>query len=140
MRSFVFFVLLLAAGSTSAQSVYKCVGKGGATSFQSHPCDSSSEAAKVWDATPERLSNAEQWRRYNARQKASNDAAYLRGLAHGSAGPGPSAGVDQVINVPKQANRCAAARRDRDSFYARTPKRTSKDMERWNKLVYDACK
>ena len=138
MRVANFLVLFLLAGSASAQSVYKCVGKGGETSFQSHPCDSGAEAAKVWDATPGRPSNAEQWQRYNARKKAANDAAYLRRLAHGA--PSGGAGTDQVTHVPKQTSRCANARQQRDTFYANNPRRTSKDMERWNRHVYDSWK
>lgn len=136
MRLMVLVVFLIASWSTSAQSVYKCVGKGGATSFQSDPCEGNSRVSKVWDASPENPSNAEQWRRYNARQKSLRDAAYLRSLAHGV----PSSGSASAVGIPTHSNGCSNARRSRDVYYANHPKRKSKDMERWNKHVYDACK
>ena len=39
--------LTVASFGVSAQSVYKCVGKGGVDSFQSEPCSSSDEVKKV---------------------------------------------------------------------------------------------
>lgn len=136
MRWILLFVLALASVGASAQSVYKCIGKGGAVSFQSEPCADAGQVEKTWDATPERLSNAEQWQRYNAQQKAANDAAYLRRLAGGR----PAQSGASVVVVPRQSNLCSNARKSRDNFYANHPRRTSKDMERWNKHVYDACK
>lgn len=118
------------------KSVYKCVGKGGVASFQSEPCTDPTHVKKVWNAEPERLTNAQQWQRYNTQQKAANDAAYLRSLAHGDVAS-TGAGAYR-INI--RNSQCQRARRDRDTFYANTPKRKSKDMERWNKYVYDACK
>ncbi len=120
----------------TAQSVYKCVGKGGVTSFQSEPCAATAKLMKVWAAEPESVTNHEQWRRHNARKKAASDADYLRRLAHGVArGDAPRGNV-----VTIRDEHCASARSQRDVYYANNPRRTSKDMERWNKFVYDACK
>ena len=136
MRIVVIFLILLSSWSASAQSVYKCVDKGGIPSFQSDPCGDHAQISKVWDATPERLNEAERRRRYDANQKAATDAAYLRRLAAGT--PRHSGGT--AVSIPRETNHCSDARQRRDQFYANTPRRTSKDMERWSKFVYDACK
>ncbi|MGV8939963.1 MAG: DUF4124 domain-containing protein [Lysobacter sp.] len=129
-------LLTLSSFGAAAQSVYKCVGKGGVTSFQSNPCDGAAQVKKVWAAEPESVSNDEQSRRYNAQRKAASDAAYLRRLAHGATPRvGPSGNVVSIRD-----EQCVSARRRRDVYYANNPKRKSKDMERWNKFVYDACK
>lgn len=129
-------LLTMCSFGASAQAVYKCVVKGGVTSFQSEPCAGTAQLKKVWSAPPELLSNEEQWRRHNAQRKAANDAEYLRRLAHGGS-QGASA---RTTTVTIRDENCAAARRRRDVFYANNPKRKSKDMERWTKHVYDACK
>ncbi len=131
-------VLLLTVYSSgaSAQSVYKCVAKGGVTSFQSDPCAVDAQLKKVWAAEPESLSNEERGRRHKAQRKAASDAAYLRGLARGET---QGAGARTTVANIRDEN-CAAARRQRDIFYANNPKRKSKDMERWTRFVYDACK
>lgn len=134
MRRQWLLVLALASSGASAQSVYKCVASNGVASFQSEPCSDPAQVRKVWDATPPHLSNAEQWQIHNARKKAASDAAYLRRLAHGN-GTGSGSTMAGIGN-----DRCGAAKRDRDRFYANNPRRRSKDMERWNKYVYDACK
>jgi hypothetical protein len=132
----LFLFLALASFGASAQSVYKCVGKGGVSSFQSEPCSGSEEVKKVWDATPQRLSNEEQWRLYHAKQKAANDAAYLRRLANG----GGSGAVGTSVQPRTATGSCERAKRDRDSYYANNPKRSYSVIEQWSAVVRNACK
>lgn len=69
MKLWIASALLLVAFQTHAQVVHKCIGKGGAISYQSEPC-TSGQAAKTWVATPEAPpTNAELWRRYYAKKK-----------------------------------------------------------------------
>lgn len=133
MRIFL-FALLLATPVAQAQSLYKCVGSDGVPSFQSQPCGPGQQLRAVHDATPERLSNEEQWRRYNARQKAASDAAYLRRLADRHKGSGSAAAV------PVTSNGCTAARARRTQAYADYPRMSVATRSEWERIVYDACK
>lgn len=139
MKCALFAVLVLMSATTSAQSVHKCVATDGSISYQSEPCDGAATVKKTWDAVPEQLGNAEQSQRRNAQQKAAEDAEYLRRLAHGNSGVARRSAASMDA-IPKQSSDCKRARKQRDAFYAQSPKRTSKDMERWNKHVYDTCK
>jgi hypothetical protein len=128
-----FFCLALASFGASAQSVYKCVDKGGVTSFQSEPCSDAAQVKKTWDATPEPLNSAEQQRIHSARKKSASDAAYLARLARGNA---PRMGA-VVRAVP---NRCEAMKRQRDNAYEKNPKRNMAFMRYWGDKVHEACK
>lgn len=132
MRIFV-FCLALASFSASAQSVYKCVGKGGVTSFQSEPCSEPSQVEKTWDATPEPLDSAEQRRIHNAGKKSASDAAYLARLARRNASP-----MGTVVKV--KPNRCEAVKRQRDNAYGKNPKRNMAFMRHWGDKVHGACR
>lgn len=135
MKRRIAAVLVLAAFQAHAQVVHKCVGKGGAVSYQSEPC-TNGQAAKTWAATPEAPpTNAELWRRYYAKKRGEADSRYLRHLA-GRTGSAGSAGA----SIPKTANadRCASMRSARD---ANVDNNTGFDGRRaWNDAVAEACK
>jgi hypothetical protein len=129
----LFLCLALASFGASAQSVYKCVGKGAETSFQSEPCSDPAQVKKTWDATPEPLSSAEQRRIHNARKKSASDAAYLARLARRNASP-----MGTVVKA--EPNRCEAVKRQRDNAYEKNPKRNMAFMRYWGDKVHEACK
>jgi hypothetical protein len=53
MRAAIGVLLLMFASTASAQVVYKCVGKGGAVSFQSAPCPVSARTERTISAVPD---------------------------------------------------------------------------------------
>jgi hypothetical protein len=53
MRAAIGVLLSVCASTASAQVVYKCVGKGGAASFQSAPCPVSARTERTISAIPD---------------------------------------------------------------------------------------
>lgn len=132
-------VLLIAAhGLAHAQTVNKCVGKGGAATYQSEPCPSTQKAVKSWDATPEPPpSNDELWRRYRQRRKAEADSRYLSRLA----GTDGSRSTGATVYTTNQVSACEAARQRRESVLRSANNDVSYDVRRHlNDAVFDACK
>ena len=128
--------LLLVVPAVNAQQVYKCVGKGGALSYQSEPC-AGGKASKTWAATPEpEPTNDELWRRHYAKKRAAAESRYLSNLAGRSrSGSGQAA---TITSSSGNRNACedAKARRDR----AVTNDTGIDGRRAWNDHVYDACK
>ncbi|SFK93177.1 DUF4124 domain-containing protein [Lysobacter sp. cf310] len=139
MRIGLALLLFAVIGLASAEAVYKCVGKGGAVNYQSHPCPATHQVAKSWDATPEPPpSDAELWRRYHQRKKADADSRYFSQLA-GTARRGGSASV-VYKNTPHQRSACEVARETRESFLLNSNTDVSHDVRRrLNDAVFDAC-
>ncbi|TDK23366.1 hypothetical protein E2F46_10610 [Luteimonas aestuarii] len=118
-----------------AQQVYKCAGKDGASSSQSHPCEGS--ASKTWDASERYVWPADQaridrqrngdimaWQQRSRRTQPPIDA--------GPAGPAESR---------QRRARCDGARRERDAYFERRGlRRTHDELRRWDDHVQDRCK
>ncbi|QWP75386.1 DUF4124 domain-containing protein [Lysobacter sp. K5869] len=140
MKFAIAAALLSLACSAQAQMVYKCVGKGGALSYQSDPCESG-VAAKAWAATPEPPPSAAQLRaREYARQRAQVESQEL--AARAGRWPGHSHGEAQGAAIPIGGNACAKARAERDEWLKSPQGRDAGiDGRRvWHEYVWNACK
>lgn len=123
-------VLLVLAGSASAQQVYKCVN-GKQVSYQSAPCPG--QAQKAWDATPQAVdpyveARIEAMRQQQAQRTVISSSSGGRSTAHS---------VSQAAN----RSRCEQARADRARAYEVAGTRRSFAMSsRWDGIVQNACK
>ena len=138
MRIGLACLLLAFAGAVQGQSVHKCVGKGGAVSYQSQPCAATQKALKSWDATPAPPPGTDElWRHHYRLKQGEADSRYLSRLAGtdrpragGAYGPSPT---------PIDA--CAAAKARRESVLRQNNDDVGYDARRaLNDMVYDACK
>lgn len=121
-------------GGVAAQQVHKCVD-GDNTVYQSEPC-ATGQAAKTWDAPPDRANPERQ-----ARLAAIQDelAARKRAKAIQKAVPRGSQGA--AISLYRDPARCEAARvRRAAAFEAAGMRRTYELTRRMDDLVFDACK
>ncbi|MEI2455323.1 MULTISPECIES: DUF4124 domain-containing protein [Lysobacter] len=136
MKTWICYAVLLLSPAASAQMVYKCIGKGGAVSYQSDPC-AGTKTAKSWTATPEAPpTNEELWRRHRAQKKADADSRYLSRIA-GRSRSGAAAGA-AVTTGSFGTSQCENMKRMRD---ANVTNDTGYDGRRaWADQVYDACK
>ena len=128
--------MLLLPSIAGAQMVYKCVGQGGAISYQSESC-AGGKTAKSWPATPEAPpTNEELWRQHRAKKKAEADSRYLSRLAGRSrSGAATEAAVTSGSSGSSQ---CEHMKRMRD---ANVDNNTGYDGRRnWADQVYNACK
>lgn len=135
-------MLLIAAVPVHAQVLYKCVGKGGSTSYQSEPCAPSAKVAKLYDATPEPYSPEHEAR---LRQQRANQNRAARELSR-------MAGTDQTTQStvyqsrtesPRDSQRrnCADAKFYREETLKRVGlSRTYELLQQLDRAVYDACK
>ena len=124
-------VLLVLAGSASAQQVYKCVN-GKQVSYQSAPCPG--QAQKAWDATPETVDPY-----VEARIEAMRQQQQARRAVSSSS----SGGRSTMHSVSQTANRsrCEQARAGWARAYEAAGTRRSFAMSsRWDGIVQDACK
>jgi hypothetical protein len=143
MKLIFLAAILAVAMPASAQQVYKCV-KGKDVSYQSQPC-ADSAPVKAWDATPEPPpTNAELWRRYNAKKQGEQESAYLRRIAgRENLASGGSRPVGSAIPVrdAKNNNACEAARHQRQSVLDAIGLRRTHDLLRsLDDAVNKACK
>ncbi|WP_425606221.1 DUF4124 domain-containing protein [Lysobacter yananisis] len=143
MKPGIALLLLLCSLQASGQAVYKCVGKGGAVSYQSELCDNG-RPAKAWAATPEPEPTAAQLRaRQWAQQRAqaeSRELAARAGRAPGAFRPGR--GSAQGAAIPIGGSACAKARADRDAW-TRGPDSLQAGIDTrrgWDDYVWNACK
>lgn len=138
----VMVALVLAGTSAQAQMVYKCVGKGGALSYQSEPC-ASGLPAKSWVAIPEPEPTEAQLRaRRYAQQRAESDSQELAARAGRWPGSRNGGGVPQGASIPIGGSACADARAERD-LWLKSPlgRDASIDARRvWHERVWNACR
>jgi len=128
-------------GVERAGVLRKCVAAGGAISYQTAPCSGSQKETKALAFRPDDApSDAQQWQRQRAAEKAQRDSQYLQQQARRArTGTGPST----VIRPDSCGiDRCADAKRQRDAYLETEHGRhTGYDGRRaWNDRVYDACK
>ncbi|KRA20763.1 MULTISPECIES: DUF4124 domain-containing protein [unclassified Lysobacter] len=129
-------LLLLLPTVADAASLYKCVARSGAVSYQSEPC--AAATARVWEATPQPPPDtAELARRQQAEQRGQADSRYLSRLA-GTDRPGGARayairlgdGRDCDVARERRERKLAAVGMERD--YAL--------VSALNDAVFEACK
>ena len=140
MRHAAAVLALLACGHASAQSVYKCIDRAGATSYQSAPCDVGARTAGAWDAAPEPPPSAEQLRaRAAQRDRDRAESEYLSRRA-GTDGAGARRASAASVRTPRN-NACENAKAHRERTLAAVGlKRTFELLRKLDDAVYEACK
>ena len=140
MKLVVAVALLLAVSTAQAQRVYKCVGKGGALSYQSDPCETG-VASKTWFAMPEPAPSDAQLRARRAAQlRAQAESQEL--AARAGRGPGYSGNGPQGASIPLGGAACADARAKRDAWL-KSPEGRDAGIDgrrAWHDSVWNACK
>ena len=135
-------VLVLLCGTARAETLYKCVGKGGAISYQSHACDPGQRIANTRTYVPETPPSAGDLvaqRRKLQRDRA--ESAYLSNLAGTSRVSARSSATGTSIPVRRQNAGCEAAKRQRDAaLEAAGLGRTYDLLTRLDAVVREACK
>ncbi len=143
VRHGVVLALLLASSGASAQVVFKCVGKGGAVSYQSAPCPSDASVPKLWEAQPEPPPSYDQLRaRELKRQQDRAESAYLSRLAGTDRVATSSASGHLIDQRDRSSNaQCEAAKRHREEALERAGlNRTYEFLSRLDEMVREACK
>lgn len=120
--------LLLAAGNTAAQAVYKCVEKGKPVSFQTTPCPATAKIAAIREYTPDRELTPQEKRRREA-QWATRKQMQAQAAA--------SMPIQQASTV----DHCAMVKADRDRWErAVGMNRSYETLRAWNERVAHACR
>lgn len=121
----LFSALAIASASANAETMYRCVGKGGAVAYQDYPCDKAAKQTGVAEFTPERVPAYRPPVR-NIPQQAGSAAS-------------PSAAV--LHHVPVYSDQCREVKAQRDAWEQRVGlRRTFDDLRRWQDKVNEACK
>lgn len=123
-----------------AETLYKCVGKGGAVSYQSHPCDATQRVAKTHDYVPERAPTPEERRAaYQREQRGNVESDYLSRLAGTSRGLNSQATGTRVPMV-RNVGVCEAAKAERArQLEILGLRRTYEILQRLDEMVRKAC-
>ena len=132
------FAALLCVSPATAQTLQKCVDKGGAVAFRSGPCEAGERLVALREASSDARA-PEEWRALRERQKRDREGSrYLSGLAGTDGGQrGHSSSGSRSAAVI----RCENAKRARDDAIRRAKGRaTGAAHSFWNRHVYDACK
>jgi hypothetical protein len=134
----VVLALALVAVPVCAQTLQKCVGKGGAVAFRSGECLPNERLAGLRDGSSDRRL-PEEWQALQQRQaKERAGSQYLSHLAGTDAGRYSYS--ESSTRNPKAA-RCEAAKSQRDRAIRQLAGRATLDTHSyWNRVVYDACK
>lgn len=123
----VIALLLLLAGPAPAETLYRCVARDGAVSYQSQPCMASARLDRVVEYRPEPVANAE---RSPARPPSARRASR----------PGPRTATAGHTPRTTAADRCRAAQAKRDAALERLGlKRTYAQLSRLDASVRAAC-
>ncbi len=135
-------LVVLSPLAVSAQHVYKCVDRNGAT-YQSEPCAERKQQIRQWQAIPEPPPSPAQVARQRAAQaQGIRESAYLRSLARrASTGARRPTPMGVSISAARNGDRCAMAKKRRDEAEARQGlDRTFESMRRHVELVSEACR
>ena len=120
-------LLLLLAGPAPAETLYRCIARDGAVSYQALPCSASARLDRVVEYRLEPVANV-------ARSPA-RPALTRRGSR-----PGPRTATAGHISRTTAADRCRAARARRDAALERLGlKRTYVQLSRLDAGVRAAC-
>ena len=120
-------LLLLLATPALAETLYRCVARDGAISYQSQPCMASARLDRVVEYRPEPVANVE---RSPAGPPSTRRASR----------PGPRAATAGHAPRATPADRCRAARTKRDAALERLGlKRTYAQLSRLDASVRAAC-
>lgn len=140
MRTIAAVLALLACGHAGAQSLYKCIDRQGATSYQSAPCDAAARTVWQREAPPEPPPDAEQLRARAAQRDRDRDRAESDHLSRRAGTSGPSRARSTATRSPARDG-CAAAKARRERTLAAAGlKRTFDLLRRLDDAVYEACK
>ena len=134
MRRNVVAVALVLAMPASAETVYRCVEKGKAVSFQTEPCKGAARTTTMTGFVPEREAPAEvrarrvqqemDWRNAEARIAAASTLHIVEA---------PRANVDGLS--------CFAAKEQRDAWERAHPlERNVDSLRRWQEFVAQHCR
>ncbi|BDU16768.1 DUF4124 domain-containing protein [Lysobacter auxotrophicus] len=123
------WLLALTCTHAPAQSVHKCVTKGGVVSYQSMPCAQDAREAAQWDAPPDPPPRAERQRTANVEhERATQPRAVRTGSSH-------------VVRNTTRPSACEAAKADRERTLERVGlKRTFDLLSRLDEQVRNACR
>jgi hypothetical protein len=117
-------------------TVYKCVGKGGAVSFQSFPCAADEAMRGAYAARPETRRDME------IAQEKQRDAARQAQVMSRMAGTDrPASTVAWSSNFDEERARCEAAKAHREQTLRQVGlARTYELLQRLDEIVREACK
>lgn len=136
MARWLVVVLALAVAPAAAQTVQKCIGKGGAVTLTSSACPAGQELAASYDAPPERLTAQQLQRQAELRQLEREQAARRAAQRNTVYYSPPQRSVQN-----SRHQRCDDAKRWRDAQAERVGLRRTHDMLRaWDDYVYQQCK
>ncbi|MUV14380.1 hypothetical protein [Noviluteimonas gilva] len=117
-------------------TVYKCVGKGGAVSFQSFPCAADESTRAAYDAQPDTQRDIEI-------AQAKRDVAVRRAkvMSRIAGTDRPTYTVASSSNFDADRARCEAAKAHREDTLRRVGLRRTYDLlQRLDEMVREACK
>ena len=135
-------MLVLLCGTARAETLYKCVGKGGAVSFQSDPCEPGQRVAQARSYVPERPpTNEELWAKHRKAQRDRAESAYLSRLAGTSRVGGPSRSTGASIPSQPPNAACEVAKAQREvQLKAAGLSRTYDFLSQLDAMVREACR
>lgn len=129
MQGMVVALVLAFAGAAGAQTVQKCVARGGHARYQSAPCARGERTAEVWDATPEPVPVPVAARTARA------------GRTRASRGAARSPRSESVRTAVQTTDACADARAYRDLAERRAGlARNYELLSTLQRRVFDACR
>ena len=122
-------VLALACTHASAQSVHKCVAKGGTVSYQSAPCEKGTREAAQWEAPPDPPSKPERARSAGSERTGKTQAYPVR------------TGSSHIVRNTARPSTCDAAKANRDRTLERVGLKRNFDLlSRLDEQVRNACR
>src|SRR5690242_2332799 len=108
------------SGSASAETLYKCVAKNGAVSYQSFSCEPGQHVARAREYVPEsRPSYEDEAARQRKRERDSAESAYLSRLAGTTRANSRPGGGQASIQMPQNSSACSSARASRQAALER---------------------
>lgn len=139
LRWILLVVLCVCAVPVGAQTLQKCVGKGGAVAFRSGACEAGEKLVELRDGRSD-IRSSEDWERLRDRQERDERGArYLSRIA-GTDGMMQAAPPRRSRRNPKVVQ-CEGAKAARDSAIKQLQGHASGATHSyWNNRVYEACK
>lgn len=141
MRGLLVAATLLLSCTAQAETLFKCVGKGKAISYQSQPCAPGQSVAKSMDYVPEPPPTPQQRRAmYLREQRDKAESAYLSGLA-GTSRSRKSYATGTRLPAEQSNAACEAAKRSRQQVLDQIGlSRTYELLQRLDEDVRAACR
>jgi hypothetical protein len=132
---------MLFASPAAAQTLQKCIGKGGATAYRSGPCEAGERLQGVRDGSSDRRT-PEEWRALRQRQAQQTAAAKAMSRMAGTDRTYIyTPGVGGPTQSESRDRRCESSKQTRDAEIKRLGRYATMEVRsRWNQYVYDRCK